>query len=77
MNIVNELPFDYCSRCKNLDVCTDEQDLYADGEIVDRKITIGCSNKEICINAIKEQIDKVILNGERNGCDNSTPLGRY
>ena len=54
MTIKTEFPFDSCQSCDQCVLDVTERNAYSFGEIVERKIIIGCRNTNLCLKQYKK-----------------------
>ena len=54
MTIKTEFPFDSCQSCDQCVLDVTERNAYSFGEIVERKIIIGCRNTNLCMKQYKK-----------------------
>ena len=48
LSVITELPFSFCDRCDMQDYFINVQDLYADGDIYARSVSMRCGNETKC-----------------------------
>ena len=48
MDIVKNLPFDFCESCPEFILKTDEQVLFSDNSIATRQIVVTCHHDWLC-----------------------------